>query len=126
MWQIGSRILIGLLLVIHGFAHWHITTLWGSRLAESSWLLNSLGPATLSSLGTFLWVATLLAFVVTGIVLFTGVEWWRTLAVLSSLLSLLVIGLFWQPAMIIGAAVDAGILIGLLWMHWPSPQLLGA
>jgi hypothetical protein len=25
------RVVIGLLLVVHGFAHWNITTAWGTR-----------------------------------------------------------------------------------------------
>jgi magnesium-transporting ATPase (P-type) len=125
MWQIALRIGMGLLLVIHGFAHWQITTAWGSKTSVSSWLLPNVQPATLQSLGTFLWVATLLAFVATGIVLMAGWEWWRTLAVVSSLLSLLVIGIFWQPNMMLGAAVNVGVLIALLWIHWPTPQLLG-
>lgn len=126
MWSIALRIGVGLLLVIHGFAHWQITTGWGSRAAESSWLLGNLEPSALHSLGNILWIATLIAFVVTGILLFAGVGWWRPLAVISSILSLLVIGLFWQPNMVLGAAVNAGILVALLWGHWPTPQLLGA
>ena len=30
---------IGLLLAVHGFAHWQLTTLWGSRPEASSWAL---------------------------------------------------------------------------------------
>jgi hypothetical protein len=125
MWQIGLRVVVGILLIIHGFAHWQITNGWGSQPSASSWLLGSVEPVALNSLGTLLWVTTLLAFVVTGIVLFAGGSWWRTLTVVSSVLSLLVIGLFWQPNMVIGAAVDIGILVALLWVQWPSPQYFG-
>jgi hypothetical protein len=125
MWQIILRFMIGLLLMIHGFAHWQITTGWGSLAAESSWLLAGLEPAALHSLGTALWVAPLLGFVATGIAVFAGVEWWRMLAVVSSILSLLVIGLFWQPNMVLGAAVDISILVALLWVHWPAADLVG-
>jgi uncharacterized membrane protein YphA (DoxX/SURF4 family) len=126
MWQIILRITIGILLIIHGFAHWQITTGWGAKSSVSSWMLTGLEPATLQALGTFLWVASLLAFIAAGILLFIGVEWWRVAAVVSSLLSLLVIGLFWLPAMVIGAVVDAAVLVSLLWVEWPSPQWLGA
>ena len=40
--------------------------------------------------------------------------------------SVLVMGLFWQPSFVIGAAVDVGILVGLLCAHWPTPTLVGA
>ncbi|MCC6169194.1 MAG: hypothetical protein IT329_18375 [Caldilineaceae bacterium] len=126
MWQIGLRVVVGLLLVIHGFAHYQITTGWGSRQSASSWLLTGLAPASLNSLGNALWVVTLLAFIAAGIAVFAGMGWWRGLAILASVLSLIVIGLFWQPNMILGAAVNIGILVALLWVHWPAPQVLGA
>jgi hypothetical protein len=126
MWQIVFRVSVGLLFIIHGFAHWQITTGWGSKTTIESWLMPILGQSTLESLGNFLWVAALIVFVGTGIVLFFGAQWWRGLAVAGSLLSLLVIIFFWQPNMILGAAVDAGILVALLWVNWPTPQLLGA
>jgi uncharacterized membrane protein YphA (DoxX/SURF4 family) len=126
VWQLILRIGIGLLLMIHGFAHWQITTAWGTKTSVSSWMLPSLEPGALQSLGTFLWVAALVTFVATGIVLFIGLEWWRVAAVVSCLISLLVIGLFWQPNMVIGVAVDLGVLVSLLWVQWPSPQWLEA
>jgi uncharacterized membrane protein YphA (DoxX/SURF4 family) len=126
--QIVIRIVIGFLLVIHGFAHWNITTAWGSRQAEESWLLSNRGvsPEALHSLGNVLWIVALLAFIAAGVVLFVGAPWWRILAVASSIISLLTIGLFWQPNMVIGAAVDVGILLALLWVHWPTTELVGA
>jgi len=43
MLRILTRIVIGLLLVVHGFAHWEITTAWGSKEVASSWLLDDYG-----------------------------------------------------------------------------------
>lgn len=125
--QLIIRIVIGFLLVIHGFAHWNITTAWGSQPVEVSWLLSNFGfsQASLHSLGNVLWMVALLAFIAAGIVLFAGWPWWRMLAIASSIISLLTIGLFWQPNMVIGAAVDVGILLALLWVHWPTPELVG-
>jgi hypothetical protein len=125
--QIVIRIVIGILLVIHGFAHWNITTAWGSRPAEYSWLLSARGvsPATLHSLGNVLWLVALLAFIAAGVVLLVGAPWWQLLAIASSLISLLTIGLFWQPNMVIGAVVDVGIVLALLWVHWPTTELVG-
>ena len=48
------------------------------------------------------------------------------LAIASSVVSLLAIGLFWQPNMVIGALVDVGILVALLWVHWPTLAVVGA
>jgi hypothetical protein len=125
MWQNVLRFVTAILLMIHGFAHWQIATGWGSRSAESSWLLIGLGPDVLSSIGTFLWVMTLLTFIAAGIALMTSIERWSTLAIISSVFSLLVIGLFWQPNMVFGVAVDVGILVALLWAYWPVAELVG-
>jgi hypothetical protein len=126
--QLIIRIVIGFLLVIHGFAHWNITTAWGSQPAEYSWLLSNraVSPATLHSLGNVLWLVALLAFIAAGVVLFVGAPWWRLLAIASSIISLLTIGLFWQPNMVIGALVDVGIVLALSWVHWPTAELVGA
>ena len=126
MWHILLRITVGILLFIHGMAHWQIITGWGSQSNVQSWLLPQMAASNLQSLGNFLWVATLLTFVLAAILLFFSVEWWRAVAVVASVLSLVVIVLFWQPNMVLGVAVDVGILVALLWAKWPTPVLLGA
>jgi hypothetical protein len=121
------RIVIGLLLMIHGFAHWQITTGWGKVTADSTVVRAvGMGDSALASLGTALWVVALLSFNLAGIAIFAGQGWWRALAIGAAVVSLLVMGLFWQPNSIIGAAVDVGILIALLWARWPEPALVGA
>jgi hypothetical protein len=127
MAAIVIRIMIGVLLMIHGFAHWQITTGWGKLTADSA-VLRGVGMAdgALASLGTALWVVALLSFNLAGIGVFVGQGWWRTLAIGAAVISLLVMALFWQPSFIIGAVVDVGVLVALLWAHWPTPALLGA
>ena len=55
-----------------------------------------MGDTALSSLGTALWVVALLSFNLAGIGVFAGQGWWRALAISAALVSLLVMGLFWQ------------------------------
>jgi hypothetical protein len=128
MWSIIIRIVIGILLIVHGFAHWQITTGWGSRMVAESGVLRSVGLAdtTVASLGTALWVVTLLSFNLAGIAVFGGWGWWRSLAIAAAVVSLLVMALFWQPSFVLGLAVDVGILVALLWARWPTPALVGA
>jgi hypothetical protein len=116
------RVGIGLLLIIHGFAHWNITTAWGARATADSWVLG----ANASSLGNALWVTSLLGFVLAGLAMFVFPGAWRPLAIAASLVSLATIGLFWQPQMVLGAAVDLGVLVALLWLGWPTEQMVGA
>ena len=73
MATIVIRIAIGVLLMIHGFAHWQITTGWGKLAADSAALRAvGMGDAALSSLGTALWVVALLSFNLAGIGVFAG------------------------------------------------------
>src|SRR3712207_7756997 len=55
MWHILMRIIIGVLLIVHGFAHWEITSAWGSKESATSWLMGEAG-----ALGTMLWAGTLI------------------------------------------------------------------
>jgi hypothetical protein len=128
MRSIVIRIVIGILLMVHGFAHWQITTGWGSRVVAESGVLRSVGLAdsAIASLGTALWVVALLSFNLAGIAIFAGWGWWRGLAIAAAVVSLLVMGLFWQPSFVLGVAVDVGILVALLWARWPTPAMVGA
>ncbi|HBY92754.1 MAG: hypothetical protein M5U01_24250 [Ardenticatenaceae bacterium] len=123
-----AGIVIGLLLMIHGFAHWNITTLWGRQPERGSWLLSSLGvpAASVHSLGAALWIAALLVLFAAGVGATFHQGWWRALATAGAAISLLVIALFWSRTMLIGAAVDIGMLVALLWARWPTPQIVGA
>ena len=113
---------IGLLLAIHGFAHWQITTLWGSRPDATSWLLGS----SSAGLGNALWVLALLTFLAAGIGAAFHLGRWRPMALAGAVVSLAVMALYWDPRLWMGAAVDMGVLVGLLWLRWPSTELLGA
>jgi len=97
MATIVIRITIGVLLMIHGFAHWQITTGWGKLTAESAVLRAvGMGDGAVASLGTALWVAALFSFNLAGIGVFAGQGWWRALAISAAVVTLLVMGLFWQ------------------------------
>jgi uncharacterized membrane protein YphA (DoxX/SURF4 family) len=68
MSNVWIRIIIGSLLMVHGFAHWHMTSGWDSNLTDRSWLLAAAGiaPAAIHPIATLLWVAALLAFLCSG------------------------------------------------------------
>jgi hypothetical protein len=93
---------------------------WGSRSSATSWLLGEAG-----TLGTVLSMLALAGFVLAGLALFAGLDAWRPLAVAAACASLVTIALFWDVQMVLGVAVNAGVLIALLWAQWPEQTTLG-
>ena len=135
------KIIIGLFLIAHGLVHVGLAAAPDPKESESkpgafftapqrSWLLPQLGlkPAAIRWIGILLVVFTTLGFVLAGLGVF-GVpglaELWRTIAVVSAVLSLLLLLLFWHPWIILGVLIDVGIIFSLVWADWPSPALIG-
>jgi hypothetical protein len=50
---------------------------------------------------------------------------WRTVAIASSYVSLLLLILFWHPWLVVGVLIDIGVLVSLLWANWPPESLIG-
>lgn len=128
MWSILLSIVIGLLFVIHGVAHLTLPTGWDTSASENSWLLGSLGLSTsaIHTLGIVLSIIVLIIFLASGVALFAHLSWWRVLAVSGSIISLVMILLFWRSNMVFGVVINVGVIIALLVAHWPSKELLGA
>jgi hypothetical protein len=121
MLRVLTRVVIGLLLIVHGFAYWQITTAWGTKEVATSWLL---GEA--ETRGSVLWAVGLGGFILAGIAVFIGLRMWRPLAIASAVISLVTMALFWQTTMVIGAIVDVGIVVALMRAKWPQPKLVGS
>jgi len=68
---------------------------------------------------------SLLTFVASGGLLFFNQEWWRALAVVAAVFSLLVIILFWQPNMALGVLLDIAVIIALLWPNSLVVETIG-
>jgi hypothetical protein len=115
---IAVRLGIGALLLIHGFAHWHVTSGWQAGTPARSWLLGAGEGA--QGLASGLWAVSLLAFLLAGVVVMAHHAWRRPLLLAAAGVSLLTLGLFWQPSLLLGALVDAALLVLLLGAPWPS------
>lgn len=128
------KTLFGLLLIAHGLMHAILTPAPIPNDPESkpgafftassrSWLLPRIGLSapTVRWIGIVLVAMSTLGFVLAGLGVL-GVPGltlvWRTLAIVSSCLSLLLLILFWHPWIIVGALIDVGILFTLVWMKW--------
>lgn len=129
------KILFAIFLIAHGLVHAGLAAAPIPNDPDSkpgafftatarSWLLPRLGlnASTVQWVGVIMVALTTLGFVLAGLGVF-GVPGlttvWRTVAVVSSCLSLLLLILFWHQWIVVGVLLDVGILIALLWAKWP-------
>jgi len=141
------KLLISVLLIVHGlivagqsagsfgftipnevqnpsFVSW-----WPVNMGRS-WLFSWLGlDRTLLAyrIGGLLWLAGGIALVAAGLAASGFVipgEGWRGLAIAGGAISLLMLGVYFHPIMIIGTASSLTVLIALLWMKWPPTSLI--
>jgi len=134
------RIIIAFVLFVHGAGHSmgvlaavglsSIDT-WNPR----SWLLTNILGDTLSRIiCIILFAAALVGFVAAALGLMGWVvphDLWRTLALVSAVVSLIAIILFWNafvaffPNKVGAIAVNVAVLVCLLWLNWPSETDIG-
>jgi hypothetical protein len=140
------RILVSVLLVIHGLITASQSTgsfnptggapnpqwvSWWPVSMGQSWLLARLGLER-SPLGTILGVSWLIAgacLLAAGLGLFgflVPTSWWRLLAGLGAVTSLVLFIFYVHPLYAVGIGANIAILVSLLWLKWPSPDVLGS
>jgi hypothetical protein len=134
------RIIIAAVLFIHGIGHFmgimpalQIVDIkgWNSH----SWLLTPLIGETASRiLSAILFLAALAGFMLATLALLGWLVpqgWWRTLAVVSAIVSLVAVVLFWNafvalvPNKVGALGVDIAVLVCLLILNWPSEADIG-
>jgi hypothetical protein len=134
------RAIIAAVLFIHGIGHFmgvmpalHMVDVkgWNSH----SWLLTPLIGETASRiLSAILFLAALVGFIVATLALLDWLvphDWWRTLAAISAIVSLVTVVLFWNafvalmPNKVGALAVDIAVLVCLLVLNWPSEADIG-
>lgn len=124
------RFLFGLFIVLHGLVHlWYFTL--SQRLVEfqaemgwngKSWVLsNPLGDSTCRPLASFVYVLATIAFVTSGVGIFTNASWLRPVLIGSAIFSSVGILLFWDGDMrmlvqkgLIGLLINVAVLIAML------------
>lgn len=135
------KTLIALFLIAHGLVHAGLAAAPdpGDPDAKAgafftspqrSWLLSRLGiNQTMAQwIGIGLVSLAALGFVLAGLGVFgiPGLEGlWRSLSVISAIISLLLLVLFWHTWLILGVLIDLAIIISLQWAKWPPAGMLG-
>jgi hypothetical protein len=125
------KIVLALVLAAHGIGHiLFLTPLlgvanWGQQ-SDSSWLLGAGGPARL--IGILLFGVALVGFLAAALGLLGVTDWWRTVAIISAIVSLVGTLLFFAnppTSSVIAATVfNALVLVLLLVVHWPTDAAL--
>jgi len=96
-----------------------------------SWLITSIGfnEQSVRFLGMALSVVVVVGFAVAGLAA-TGIiippQWGLPLTVVSSIASLLLLLCFWHTWLVLGVAIDMGLLVALLWLGWQPFSPVGA
>jgi hypothetical protein len=135
------RTLIAIVFLVHGVGHVMgilpavgliKSKTWHSR----SWLFTRiLGDAGGRAISVVTWLVAAVGFIAAGLGLLGWLvppEPWRTLAVVSAIVSLLGLVFFWNafasffPNKVGAIAVDVATLVAILWAHWPPEAVLGS
>ena len=120
------RLILALVVGAHGLGHilflmplWKIAD-WGQ--AAHSWLLGDGWLA--KGVGSLIWLAAIVGFLVVTIGLFQATNGWRTAAILAATVSSLGLLLFWaapvSSPVISALAFNLLVLGALLIFHWPT------
>lgn len=129
------KTVLALFLIAHGLVHGILAIAPDPAQAEAkpgafftsmdrSWLLPklNLGAEAVRWVGIVLAALSTLGFVLTGLGIF-GVgglnALWRTAAVASACISLLLLILFWHRWLPVGVLIDVATLVTLLVVKWP-------
>jgi hypothetical protein len=89
--------------------------------AGHSWLLGDQ-----RALALVLALAAAGFLLVAGIGLWAHAEWWRPVAVVGLAVSFGLMVLYFNPWFLVIEAVNAGLIVGILWLDWPSKSMVGA
>jgi hypothetical protein len=86
-----------------------------------SWLIGEQ-----RGLAVVLAVLAALVLVAAGVGLWMGDDWWRLAAEAGLAVSFLLMALYFHPWFIPIQLINAGLLVGLLWLDWPTEAMVGA
>lgn len=89
--------------------------------SSHSWLLGNQ-----RALAASVAVATAAILVVAGFGLWAHADWWRAAAVIGLTASFVLMVVYFSPWFIFIEAVNAALIASILWLSWPSKQMLGA
>ena len=125
------KTIVAIFLILHGLVHAILAMVPNPDSADPvfatffsrSWLLSGLGlsESAAKPMAIILAAMATIGFIAAGLGLLdilVPFDWWRTLAIASAVVSLLLLLLFWHPYVIVGVVIDVVILFGLIFTDW--------
>ena len=122
--------IVAIFLILHGLVHAILAMVPNPNEPEAgfatffsqSWLLSGLGlPESVGRpIAIFLAAVATIGFIAAGLALLNILvpfEWWRTLAIASAVVSLLLLVVFWNTYLIVGILIDIAILATLIFFN---------
>ena len=133
------RILIGVLLLLHGVIHGILAVLPNPEADQpvaatffsewaAPWLRGLLPGGALQIIALVLAVIAGIGFIAAGLAMFDVLlphDWWRALSVAASVVSLGLCALFWNSYLIVGPVVAIAIIVVVGLLKWPAEAMLG-
>jgi hypothetical protein len=132
------KILIAIFMIAHGLVHYSLATVpvpqpgamhtpfwpsWWRTHVDATWPASRLGlPATaVRTLGWLLWLVVVAAYAAAGLGLvglpgLNGI--WQGAAAIGSVASLILLGFYWHPWLVMGGLIDLALLVALR-AGWP-------
>ena len=125
------KIIVAIFLILHGLVHAILAMSPNPNAAEAvfatffsrSWLLSGLGLSETACRMVAILLATIatVGFVAAGLALLDTLvpfDWWPTLAIVSAVVSLFLLVIFWHRYLVVGVLIDIVILVALLLFNW--------
>jgi len=135
------KTILGILIMAHGLVHTILAVAPNPAdtdakpgafftTTERSWIFTQLNlpSSAVQWIGILLVSLSTLGFLLAGLGIL-GVpglgDIWRTVAIFSAVISLVLLILFWHPWLPVGVLIDIGALVALLVLNWPPVDLVG-
>ncbi|MGE5262082.1 MAG: hypothetical protein ACM3S0_01765 [Acidobacteriota bacterium] len=115
------RYVIAGFLIMHGIGH-----SGGYWMFVRSWLSPELVSGPMKWVSVVVWLVVMVVFITAGIAILQQQGWWRTAALAAALVSLAISALYIQGTPFNAAAADLLILLALVFLRWPTPDLVGS
>jgi hypothetical protein len=117
------RVAVGIFLILHGLVHLGI---WGPSSAPDapwdtsrSWLLRGADKGTRRTVAIVLATITTIGYVLAGVALLAGGQWWSPAAIMASVVSLVLLFGYFHPWLSFGFLLDAAIIWAAV-ASWPE------